>query len=172
MPTLCYYGIPGLETLCSAAFDIVVIPRALRPAIVTYQSRRIGISGECKHFLPKVTNIIVMHVPGVQTQVRGKVTALGDLNLLNSAINVFPPSVPQLYDYVSLETTEHASKLTLRRRPPRNTFQTLRSWTLPPISLPRIPTRVCQVPSRYETRQGSTCLNESMELVPDAAGQK
>ena len=40
--------------------------------------------------------ITITNTPGPQAQVRAKVTALGDLNRLNSAISVFPPSVPQL----------------------------------------------------------------------------
>ena len=48
---------------------------------------------------------------------------------------------------------ERAPKLTLRPRPRRNTFRTLRSWTLPPISLPHSPTRPRQVQGHYEMRQ-------------------
>jgi len=40
--------------------------------------------------------ITITHAPGPQAQARAKVTALRDLNRLNSAISAFPPSVSQL----------------------------------------------------------------------------
>lgn len=94
----CYCGTSGHKTLNSAASEIVATPQALQLATTSAQPRRICISGGRQRFLPKSrTNIItIKHVPGAEAQVRGKATVLGGLNRLNSAINVFPPSVPQL----------------------------------------------------------------------------
>ena len=140
----------------------------------SFDSREYGIlwnaafSSKCDTDITTVT-----HAPGAQAQVRAKVTALGDLSRLNSAISVFPPSVPQLSETTLVSGNDRTcARLTLQPQPHRNTFQTLHSWTLPPISLPHSPTRARQVIGRHQMRQRGTRLNESMKFIPKAAGQE
>ena len=84
-----------------------------------------------------------------------------------------PFRTPTVRNYVSpWERWNMRQKLTLRLQPRHNTFRTLRSWTLPPISPLHNPTRVFHLLGHPRTREGNAYLNESMKFVPGAAGQK